>query len=57
MHFKIMPLTDAKKLGAIGLFMDTYGDKVKIYFIGSEASFPTSGASGAFDSSGTSIMA
>ncbi len=33
-HFEVMPLDDAKKLGAIGLFMDTYGDKVKIYFIG-----------------------
>jgi len=33
-HFEILPLEEAKKLGAIGLFMDTYGDKVKIYFIG-----------------------
>lgn len=33
-HFEIMPIDEAKKLGAIGLFMDTYGDKVKIYFIG-----------------------
>ncbi|HUD44939.1 MAG TPA: alanine--tRNA ligase [Patescibacteria group bacterium] len=33
-HFEIMTIDEAKKLGAIGLFMDTYGDKVKIYFIG-----------------------
>ena len=34
-HFEIMTKEKADKLGAIGLFTDTYGDKVKIYFIGS----------------------
>jgi len=30
----VMSLSEAKKLGAIGLFDEKYGDKVKIYFIG-----------------------
>ncbi len=33
-HFEIMPLAKAKKLGAIGLFDKKYEDKVKVYFIG-----------------------
>ena len=33
-HFEIMTQDEAEALGAIGLFKDTYGDKVKIYFIG-----------------------
>ena len=33
-HFELIPTEEAYKLGAIGLFMDTYGDKSKIYFIG-----------------------
>ncbi len=33
-HFEIMPLEKAKKLGAIGLFDDKYAKDVKIYFIG-----------------------
>ena len=33
-HFEFMPLTKAKKIGAIGLFDEKYQDKVKIYFIG-----------------------
>ncbi len=33
-HFEIMPLDRAKKLGAIGLFDEKYEDKVKVYFIG-----------------------
>lgn len=33
-HFEIMSQDEANKLGAIGLFIDTYGEKVKIYFIG-----------------------
>lgn len=33
-HFELIPTNDAYDMGAIGLFMDTYGDKSKIYFIG-----------------------
>ncbi len=33
-HFEMMPLSDAKKIGAIGLFDEKYQDNVKIYFIG-----------------------
>lgn len=33
-HFELIPTEEAHKLGAIGLFMDTYGEKSKIYFIG-----------------------
>lgn len=33
-HFEIMPQDEAEALGAIGLFKDTYAEKVKIYFIG-----------------------
>ncbi|MBI4096954.1 MAG: alanine--tRNA ligase, partial [Candidatus Levybacteria bacterium] len=33
-HFELIPTDKAHKMGAIGLFMDTYGDKSKIYFIG-----------------------
>ena len=33
-HFELIPTEDARKMGAIGLFMDTYGEKSKIYFIG-----------------------
>ncbi|MEK7451083.1 MAG: alanine--tRNA ligase, partial [Patescibacteria group bacterium] len=33
-HFEIMPLEKAKKLGAIGLFDEKYSDQVKVYFIG-----------------------
>ncbi|MBI2031466.1 MAG: alanine--tRNA ligase [Candidatus Levybacteria bacterium] len=33
-HFEIMTLDRAQKLGAIGLFDEKYEDKVKIYFIG-----------------------
>lgn len=33
-HFEMMTPEKADELGAIGLFRDTYGDKVKIYFIG-----------------------
>lgn len=34
-HFELIPTEEAKKMGAIGLFMDTYEEKSKIYFIGS----------------------
>jgi alanyl-tRNA synthetase len=33
-HFELIPTDEAYKMGAIGLFMDTYGEKSKIYFIG-----------------------
>lgn len=33
-HFEIMSLDKAKKLGAIGLFGEKYESKVKVYFIG-----------------------
>lgn len=33
-HFEIMPLEEAKELGAIGLFDEKYQKDVKIYFIG-----------------------
>lgn len=33
-HFELIPTEEAHKIGAIGLFMDTYGEKSKIYFIG-----------------------
>ena len=34
MHFEEMKLTEAKKIGATGVFEHKYGDKVKVYFIG-----------------------
>ncbi len=33
-HFEILPLDKAKKIGAIGLFDEKYSDKVKVYFVG-----------------------
>ncbi|MEN9407907.1 MAG: Alanine--tRNA ligase [Candidatus Parcubacteria bacterium] len=33
-HFELIETKKAHEMGAIGLFMDTYGDKSKIYFIG-----------------------
>lgn len=33
-HYELIPTDEAHKMGAIGLFMDTYGEKSKIYFIG-----------------------
>lgn len=33
-HYELISTEEARKLGAIGLFMDTYGEKSKIYFIG-----------------------
>ncbi len=33
-HFEMIETAKAKDMGAIGLFMDTYGEKSKIYFIG-----------------------
>ncbi|MBI4080256.1 MAG: alanine--tRNA ligase [Candidatus Levybacteria bacterium] len=37
-HFELIDTKEAHKMGAIGLFMDTYGDKSKIYFIGPSTS-------------------
>lgn len=39
-HFELIPTKEAYALGAIGLFMDTYGDKSKIYFIGDTTQSP-----------------
>ena len=36
-HSEIMLQKEAEKLGAIGLFKDTYGGEVKIYFVGDTA--------------------
>lgn len=33
-HYELIPTEEAHNMGAIGLFMDTYGEKSKIYFIG-----------------------
>lgn len=33
-HFELIETKKAHEMGAIGLFMDTYGEKSKIYFIG-----------------------
>lgn len=35
-HFELVPTKEAYDIGAIGLFMDTYGKKSKIYFIGGD---------------------
>lgn len=35
-HFELIETKKAHELGAIGLFMDTYGEKSKIYFIGGD---------------------
>lgn len=37
-HFEMIPTEEAKKMGAIGLFTDTYAETSKIYFIGDEKS-------------------
>ncbi len=37
-HYELIPTEEAHKMGAIGLFMDTYGEKSKIYFIGDTTS-------------------
>ena len=39
-HFEMIPTSDAKKMGAIGLFEDTYQDISKIYFIGGDSQQP-----------------
>ncbi|HVF69334.1 MAG TPA: alanine--tRNA ligase-related protein [Xanthomonadales bacterium] len=39
-HFEMIPTVDAQKMGAIGLFEDTYQDTSKIYFIGSDSKQP-----------------
>lgn len=35
-HFEMIPTQEAKEIGAIGLFTDTYAEVSKIYFIGGE---------------------
>ncbi len=35
-HYKDIPKEEADKLGAIGLFEESYGDKVRVYSIGGE---------------------
>ena len=37
-YFELIPTKKAHEMGAIGLFMDTYGEKSKVYFIGPLAS-------------------
>lgn len=39
-HYELIQTDDAKKIGAIGLFMDTYGEKSKIYFIDGDSKNP-----------------
>ena len=39
-HFEMIPTQKAKELGAIGLFVDTYADISKIYFIGDTSRNP-----------------
>ncbi len=41
-HFEMIPTADAKKMGAIGLFDDTYQETSKIYFIGGDSKNPES---------------
>jgi alanyl-tRNA synthetase len=36
-HFEMISTEEAKKMGAIGLFEDTYADTSKIYFIGGDS--------------------
>ena len=38
-HFEEMTVTEAKKRGAVGLFGEKYGEKVKVYFIGPSTRF------------------
>lgn len=35
-HFREMPLDEARKINATGVFGDKYGEKVKVYFVGGE---------------------
>jgi len=35
-HYEEMPLEEAKKIGAMGIFESKYGEKVKVYFIGDD---------------------
>ena len=39
-HFEMIPTKDAKAMGAIGLFEDTYQETSKIYFIGGDSKNP-----------------
>lgn len=40
-HFEMIPTEEAKTIGAIGLFEDTYADTSKIYFIGGDSKDPS----------------
>jgi alanyl-tRNA synthetase len=39
-HFEMIPTKEAKEMGAIGLFEDTYAATSKIYFIGGDSKHP-----------------
>lgn len=39
-HFEMIPTEEAKKIGAIGLFDDTYQETSKIYFVGGDSKNP-----------------
>ncbi|HEX8931928.1 MAG TPA: alanine--tRNA ligase, partial [Patescibacteria group bacterium] len=39
-HFEMIPTKEAKAMGAIGLFEDTYQETSKIYFIGGDSKHP-----------------
>ena len=40
-HFEMIPTKEAKDMGAIGLFEDTYQETSKIYFIGGDSKHPS----------------
>ena len=38
-HFEMLALSEAKKIGAIGLFDEKYSQTVKVYFIGEKPNY------------------